>query len=117
MIVTTVLQLKAEGFRPGRGIILALSGDEETSMRDPRAGEGFPDAEFVLNGDGGGGKLDTDGKPVVYDLQAGEDLCRFRVHLHEPRWTLEPPVRQERDRAARARDRPDRRLPLPAAAK
>ncbi len=73
MIVTTVLQLKAEGFRPGRGIILALSGDEETSMRTTRAlAKEFPDAEFVLNGDGGGGKLDTDGKPVVYDLQAGE---------------------------------------------
>ena len=73
MIVTTVLQLKAEGFRPGRDIILALSGDEETSMRTTRAlAKEFPDAEFVLNGDGGGGKLDTDGKPVVYDLQAGE---------------------------------------------
>lgn len=73
MIVTTVLQLKAEGFRPGRDIILALSGDEETSMRTTRAlAKEFPDAEFVLNGDGGGGKLDADGKPVVYDLQAGE---------------------------------------------
>ncbi|MFO1511088.1 MAG: M20/M25/M40 family metallo-hydrolase [Steroidobacteraceae bacterium] len=73
MIVTTILQLKAEGFRPGRDIILALSGDEETSMRTTRAlAKEFPDAEFVLNGDGGGGKLDADGKPVVYDLQAGE---------------------------------------------
>lgn len=32
----------------------------------------FPEAEFVLNGDGGGGKLDVDNQPVVYDLQAGE---------------------------------------------
>ena len=73
MIVTTILQLKAEGFRPARDIILALSGDEETSMLTTRAlARQFPDAEFVLNGDGGGGKLDTDGKPLVYDLQAGE---------------------------------------------
>ncbi|MGE0582545.1 MAG: M20/M25/M40 family metallo-hydrolase [Steroidobacteraceae bacterium] len=73
MIVTTLLQLKAEGFQPTRDIILALSGDEETSMFTTRAlAKQFPDAEFVLNGDGGGGRLDTSGQPVVYDLQAGE---------------------------------------------
>ena len=73
MIVTTIRQLKAEGFQPARDIILALSGDEETSMRTTRVlAKEFPDAEFVLNGDGGGGKLDKNGKPVVYDLQAGE---------------------------------------------
>lgn len=73
MIVTTLLRLKAEGFKPSRDIILALSGDEETSMLTTRRlATQFPDAEFVLNGDGGGGKLDTSGKPLVYDLQAGE---------------------------------------------
>ncbi|MBP7616073.1 MAG: M20/M25/M40 family metallo-hydrolase [Steroidobacteraceae bacterium] len=73
MIVTTIRQLKAEGFEPARDIILALSGDEETSMRTTRVlAKEFPDAEFVLNGDGGGGKLDKNGNPVVYDLQAGE---------------------------------------------
>jgi acetylornithine deacetylase/succinyl-diaminopimelate desuccinylase-like protein len=73
MIVTTILRLKAEGFRPARDIILAFSGDEETDMLTTRAlAKQFPDAEFVLNGDGGGGKLDANGKPLVYDLQAGE---------------------------------------------
>lgn len=73
MIVTTLLRLKAEGFEPSRDIILALSGDEETSMRTTRVlAREFPKAEFVLNGDGGGGKLDVDNQPVVYDLQAGE---------------------------------------------
>ncbi|MGD9599460.1 MAG: M20/M25/M40 family metallo-hydrolase [Steroidobacteraceae bacterium] len=73
MVVTTIRQLKAEGFEPSRDIILAFSGDEETSMRTTRVlASQFPDAEFVLNGDGGGGKLATDNTPLVYDLQAGE---------------------------------------------
>lgn len=73
MIITTLLRLKAEGFMPARDIILALSGDEETDMATTIAlSTQFPDAEFVLNGDGGGGRLDHDSRPVVYDLQAGE---------------------------------------------
>lgn len=73
MIVTTVARLKAEGFEPSRDIILAFSGDEETDMATTIAlSTRFPDAEFVLNGDGGGGRLDSDGRPVVYDIQAGE---------------------------------------------
>lgn len=73
MIVTTLARLKAEGFKPGRDIILAFSGDEETEMATTiELSSRFPDAEFVLNGDGGGGRLDSDSRPVVYDIQAGE---------------------------------------------
>lgn len=73
MIITTLERLRAEGFRPRRDIVLALSGDEETAMRTTRVlAKQFPDAEFVLNGDGGGGKLAHDNTPLVYDLQAGE---------------------------------------------
>jgi hypothetical protein len=32
MIVATLLRLKAEGFKPRRDVVLALSGDEETQM-------------------------------------------------------------------------------------
>ena len=32
----------------------------------------YQDAEMLLNGDGGGGLLSEEGKPVLYQLQAGE---------------------------------------------
>lgn len=73
MIVATLLRLKAEGFMPNRDLVLALSGDEETTMLTTRAlSRQFPDAEFVLNGDGGGGTLAEDGHAVAYNLQAAE---------------------------------------------
>jgi acetylornithine deacetylase/succinyl-diaminopimelate desuccinylase-like protein len=73
MVVETLARLKAEGFKPKRDIILVLSGDEETEMVTARLlAKRFPDAEFVLNDDAGGGTLSEDGKPVAYSLQAAE---------------------------------------------
>ncbi|HEY5849789.1 MAG TPA: M20/M25/M40 family metallo-hydrolase [Lysobacter sp.] len=73
VIIATLLRLKAEGFKPSRDIILALSGDEETGMVTTRAlSKQFPDAELLLNGDAGGGTLAATGKPVAYNLQAAE---------------------------------------------
>ena len=64
LTVSTLLRLKKEGFKPSRDIILALSGDEETDMLSTQAlSTQFPDAEFLLNGDGGGGTLAATGKP------------------------------------------------------
>src|SRR3546814_8429633 len=37
MMVATMAQLKRDGFKPKRSIILLLSGDEETSMTTTRA--------------------------------------------------------------------------------
>ncbi len=73
MMVTTLVRLKAEGFKPKRDIVLALSGDEETQMESTAIlAERFKAASLVLNGDGGGGTLNEDGSPLSYNLQTAE---------------------------------------------
>ncbi|QGP80698.1 M20/M25/M40 family metallo-hydrolase [Sphingobium sp. CAP-1] len=73
MMVATMAQLKKEGWTPRRTVILLLSGDEETAMTTTRAlAARYKDLELLLNGDGGGGLLNEEGKPVLYQLQAGE---------------------------------------------
>ncbi|MCW3837087.1 M20/M25/M40 family metallo-hydrolase [Sphingomonas canadensis] len=72
-MVATLLQLKREGFKPGRDILLLLSGDEETSMKTTAAlADKFHDAELLLNIDGGGGEYDEAGKPIVFGVQGAE---------------------------------------------
>lgn len=72
-MVATLIQLKREGFKPGRDILLLASGDEETSMKTTQkmAAE-FHDAELLLNIDGGGGELDETGKAVMFGIQGAE---------------------------------------------
>ncbi|SBV35007.1 Peptidase M20 [uncultured Sphingopyxis sp.] len=86
MMVATMAALKKEGFRPKRSIILALSGDEETSMTTTRAlAAKYKNAEFALNGDGGGGLIGEDGKPQYYGLQAGEKTyADFTLEVTNP---------------------------------
>lgn len=73
MMVETLIRLKSEGFKPKRNIILALSGDEETTMKSSAIlAERFKNAGIVLNSDGGGGNLNEDGSPRAYSLQTAE---------------------------------------------
>lgn len=86
MMVATLARLKQEGFKPGRDIILALSGDEETDMVTTRAlAAELKGAELLLNGDAGGGMLGADGKPMFYGLQAGEKTyADFEISFTNP---------------------------------
>jgi len=86
VIVTVLGKLKREGWKPGRDVVLALSGDEETQMQTGRANAAeLKDAELVLNGDAGGGVLAQDGKPLFYGLQAAEKTyADFAVTVTNP---------------------------------
>ncbi|MFC1720064.1 M20/M25/M40 family metallo-hydrolase [Pseudomonadota bacterium] len=73
MLITTLAQLKRDGYIPRQNVILVLSGDEETGMVTTQAlAERYRDAEMVLNGDGGGGTLSDDGEAQYYLIQAAE---------------------------------------------
>jgi acetylornithine deacetylase/succinyl-diaminopimelate desuccinylase-like protein len=85
-MVAALLWLKEEGFKPRRDILLALTGDEETSQSTTAAlAEKLRHAEMVLNSDAGGGELGDDGKPVVYAMQAAEKTYMdFQVTFTNP---------------------------------
>tara|TARA_B110001450_G_scaffold145778_1_gene136227 strand:+ start:4244 stop:5656 length:1413 start_codon:yes stop_codon:yes gene_type:complete len=71
------LRLKAESWVPGRDLIIAFSGDEETSMISTKAlvneYRELTDSEFVLNADAGGALIpETGGRPASFGMQAAE---------------------------------------------
>ncbi|MDT8759551.1 M20/M25/M40 family metallo-hydrolase [Sphingomonas psychrotolerans] len=81
-----MIQLKREGFKPGRDILLLYSGDEETGMKTTAAlAEQYHDAELLLNIDGGGGDMDETGKPVMFGVQGAEkSYADFELSVTNP---------------------------------
>lgn len=72
-MVATLIDLKRQGFKPGRDILLLLSGDEETTMKTTALmAEKYSNAELLLNVDGNGGEYDETGKPVIFGVGGAE---------------------------------------------
>ena len=87
MLTSTFIKLKKEGFVPSRDLIIAFSGDEESSMATTKllAKKFKGKAEFVLNSDAGGGLLAKDGKALAYLIQAAEKTyASFELTVRNP---------------------------------
>jgi carboxypeptidase PM20D1 len=73
LAVTALIELKRDGYKPRRGIVLAFSGDEETTMKTTQLlAKELANAEMVLNVDGTGGQLDLQGKPQYFTWSGAE---------------------------------------------
>ncbi|MEP4484586.1 MAG: M20/M25/M40 family metallo-hydrolase [Halioglobus sp.] len=75
-LTSTFIRLKKAGWKPNRDLILVFSGDEESGMTTTKLlayeRPDLAEAEFALNSDAGGGELDSNGKAIVYGIQAAE---------------------------------------------
>jgi acetylornithine deacetylase/succinyl-diaminopimelate desuccinylase-like protein len=77
MLVANFLRLKREGWKGRRDLIIALTGDEETTQASiqwlVKEHRRLVDAELALNTDSGGIVL-KDGKPSLFTVQASEKV-------------------------------------------
>lgn len=90
LLTATFLRLKGEGFVPKRDLIIVFSGDEETAQATARdlvsAHRDLVDAQYALNGDGGGGVLsEGTAKPLIFYVQGAEkSSAQFLLTTHNP---------------------------------
>jgi acetylornithine deacetylase/succinyl-diaminopimelate desuccinylase-like protein len=89
IMVTTLIRMKKEGYRPERDIILALTADEEGGKSNGvdwllKNHRELVEAEFVLNPDGGGLSA-VHGKPQMMEVDATEKLyADYRLTVTNP---------------------------------
>jgi len=88
-ITSTFLRLKAERFVPTRDLVIVFTGDEESFQHTTedlaKNHRDLVDAEYALNSDGGGGTLDENGNPLVFNFQTAEkSYADFELTVTNP---------------------------------
>jgi len=89
VLTTSFLRLRATGFVPGRDLIIAFSGDEETEMDTIGELVGpnlhLVDAEIAFNVDSGEAVLDDEGRPLAAHLEyASKTYATFEITAENP---------------------------------
>ncbi len=85
--IAALIELKREGYKPRRDIVIEFSGDEETAMKTSAViADKLSNADLVLNIDGGGGVLDEiTGKPEYFTWQGAEKTyADFQLTVTNP---------------------------------
>ncbi len=74
LAIASLIELRRHGFEPKRSIVIAYSGDEETTMATSKViAAKLKDALVVLNIDGASGSFDdATGKPLFWSWQGSE---------------------------------------------
>lgn len=99
IMATTLLRYRADGVRPDRDIILALTADEEGGNANGvewllKNRRDLVDAQFVLNHDGAGVTLEK-GRPVQIEVTASEKVyADFDLAATNPGGHSSVPVRE-----------------------
>jgi acetylornithine deacetylase/succinyl-diaminopimelate desuccinylase-like protein len=87
LAIASLIELRREGYKPRRTIIIQFSGDEETTMKTSGLiAEKLANADLVLNIDGGGGTLDeATGKPLYFTWDGAEKTyADFQLTVTNP---------------------------------
>lgn len=87
LAIAALIELKREGYKPRRTIILEFSGDEETNMKTSGIiADKLPNVDLVLNIDGGGGTLnEKTNKPEYFTWEGAEKTyADFRLTVTNP---------------------------------
>lgn len=87
LAVAALIELRKQGFKPKRSIVIAYSGDEETTMKTSKLiAERLKHAQLVMNIDGASGTLSEEtGKPLYWTWQGAEKTyIDFQLEVTNP---------------------------------
>lgn len=87
LALVSMIELRREGYTPTRSLVLAYSGDEETTMKTSKIiAERLRDARLVLNVDGASGTFNEEtGEPLYWSWQGAEKTyVDFHLEVTNP---------------------------------